>query len=192
MDENKQKDNMNETDTAEEEYHKEPKINYVIYTIISILLFAVLYTGFQFAKHALLRDYTIKVDGNSVSAEQLEDIKDYTNFEFENIEQLILTRENNSLSAEILYNIGDYSNFSEDYENYAEDDSDGENRLAVYPYGNSVPEYVYSRYFVNADVPDMRCYIYEYGGENYLKLTFEDIPESIKLIFSGHEKIYRE
>lgn len=192
MDENKQKDNMNDSPVSEEEYHKEPKINYIIYTIISILLFAVSYTGVQIAKHALFRDYTITVDGSSITSEQAESIKKYTNFDFENIEQLILTRENNAFSAEILYNTGDYTNFAEDYENYAEDDSDGENRLAVYPYGNSVPEYVYSRYFVNIDAPDMRCYVYEYCGENYLKLTFEDIPDSIKQIFSEHEKIYCE
>lgn len=192
MDENKQKDNMNESAAAEEEYHKEPKINYVIYTIISILLFAVLYTGVQIAKNMLFRDYTITVDGNSITSEQADSIRSYTNFDFENIEQLVLTRENNVFSAEILYNTGDYTSFAEDYENYAEDDSDGENRLAVYPYGNSVPEYVYSRYFVNADTPDMCCYVYEYGGENYLKLTFEDIPDSIKQIFLGHEKIYHE
>lgn len=192
MDENKQNDSMNGSPVSEEEYHKEPKINYIIYTIISILLFAVLYTGVQIAKHALFRDYTITVNGSSITSEQAESIKNYTNFDFENIEQLILTRENNAFSAEILYNTGDYTDFAEDYENYAEDDSDGENRLAVYPYGNSVPEYVYSRYFVNADAPDMRCYVYEYGGENYLKLTFEDIPDSIKQIFSEHEKIYCE
>lgn len=192
MDENKQNDNMNGSPVSEEEYHKEPKINYIIYTIISILLFAVLYTGVQIAKHALFRDYTITVDGNSITSEQAESIKKYTNFDFENIEQLILTRENNDFSAEILYNTGDYTSFAEDHENYAEDDSDGENRLAVYPYGNSVPEYVYSRYFVNADAPDMHCYVYEYDGENYLKLTFGDIPDSIKQIFSGHEKNYRK
>lgn len=192
MNENKQKDNMNDSPVSEEEYHKEPKINYIIYTIISILLFAVSYTGVQIAKHALFRDYTITVDGSSITSEQAESIKKYTNLDFENIEQLILTRENNSFFAEILYNTGDYTSFAEDHENYAEDDSDGENRLAVYPYGNSVPEYVYSRYFVNADAPDMRCYVYEYGGENYLKLTFEDIPDSIKQIFSEHEKIYHE
>lgn len=192
MDENKQNDNMNDSPVSEEEYHKEPKINYIIYTIISILLFAVSYTGVQIAKHALFRDYTITVDGSSITSEQAESIKKYTNLDFENIEQLILTRENNAFFAEILYNTGDYTSFAEDHENYAEDDSDGENRLAVYPYGNSVPEYVYSRYFVNADAPDMRCYVYEYGGENYLKLTFEDIPDSIKQIFSEHEKIYHE
>lgn len=192
MDENKQKDNMNDSPVSEEEYHKEPKINYIIYTIISILLFAVSYTGVQIAKHSLFRDYTITVDGSSITSEQAESIKKYTNLDFENIEQLILTRENNAFFAEILYNTGDYTSFAEDHENYAEDDSDGENRLAVYPYGNSVPEYVYSRYFVNADAPDMRCYVYEYGGENYLKLTFEDIPDSIKQIFSEHEKIYHE
>ncbi|MGN1304720.1 MAG: hypothetical protein ACI4YB_06760 [Oscillospiraceae bacterium] len=192
MNENKQKDAVNEQSVSEGEYNKEPKINYIIYTIISILLFAVLYTGVQFAKHAMFRDYTITVDGGSITAEQSEAIKEYTGFDFENIEQLILTRENNAFSAEILYNTGEYSSFAEDFENYAEDDSDGENRLAVYPYGNSVPEYVYSRFFVNADAPDMRCYIYEYGGSNYLKLCFDDIPESIKIIFSEHEKIYRE
>lgn len=192
MDENKQKDNMNEEAVSEEEYHKEPKINYVIYTIISILLFAVLYTGWQTAKKALFRDYTVTVDGESITAEQSDIIKDYTGFDFDNIEQLVLTRENNSFSAEILYNMGEYSSFADDFENYAEDDSDGEKRLAVYPYGNSVPEYVYSRYFVNADAPDMRCYVYEFDGSNYLKLVFEEIPDSIKLIFSEHEKIYRE
>lgn len=192
MNENKQKDAVNEQSVSEGEYNKEPKINYIIYTIISILLFAVLYTGVQFAKHAMFRDYTITVDGGSITAEQSEAIKEYTGFDFGNIEQLILIRENNAFSAEILYNTGEYSSFAEDFENYAEDDSDGENRLAVYPYGNSVPEYVYSRYFVNADAPDMRCYIYEYGGSNYLKLCFDDIPESIKIIFSEHEKIYQE
>ncbi|MGN0599941.1 MAG: hypothetical protein ACI4JK_08610 [Oscillospiraceae bacterium] len=192
MDENKQKDVVNEQSVSEGEYNKEPKINYIIYTIISILLFAVLYTGVQFAKHAMFRDYTITVDGGSITSEQSEAIKEYTGFDFGNIEQLILTRENNVFSAEILYNTGEYSSFAEDFENYAEDDSDGENRIAVYPYGNSVPEYVYSRYFVNADAPDMRCYIYEYGGSNYLKLCFDDIPKSIKIIFSEHEKIYRE
>ena len=53
MDENKQNDNMNGSPVSEEEYHKEPKINYIIYTIISILLFAVLlqFVLVEFDKH---------------------------------------------------------------------------------------------------------------------------------------------
>lgn len=190
MDENQQKNSAQ--DIPEEEYHKEPKQNYIIYTIISILLFAVLYSGVQFAKHMIFRDYTITVKGENITTEQLEIIKEYAEFDFENIEQMILTRKNNIFSAEILYNIGTYNGFAEDHENYVESDAGEDYRIAVYPYGNSVPEYVYSRFFVNADDPNMSCYFYEYGGGNYVKLIFEDVPESIRLIFSEYEKKYLE
>lgn len=190
MDENQQKNTAQEN--SEEEYHKEPKQNYIIYTIISILLFAVLYAGVQFAKNLIFRDYTITVKGNDITSEQFEIIREHTEFDFYNIEQMILTKENNSFSAEILYNTGDYDSFAEDHETYVEADAGEDYRIAVYPYGNSVPEYVYSRYFVNADTPDMYCYFYEYGGDNYVKLIFEDVPDSIRIIFSEHEKNYRE
>lgn len=193
MDENKQKNAvMDEAVVHEEEYHKEPKINYIIYTIISILLFAVIYAGVSIAKNYMFRDYTIVVDGGSLVPEQFDAIKEYTDFDFDTIEQMTLTRENNRFIAEILYNIGDYSTFSEDHENYAEDESNEEIRLTIYPYGNSVPEYVYASYFINTDVPDMRCYIYEYEDNNYLKLLFENIPEELERIFSKHEKNYRK
>ncbi|MGN1134820.1 MAG: hypothetical protein ACI4SF_01230 [Oscillospiraceae bacterium] len=190
MNENQQKNSAQ--DIPEEEYHKEPKQNYVIYTIISILLFAVLYLGVQFTKHMIFRDYTITVNGESITTGQLEIISEYTEFDFENIEQMILTRDNNNFSAEILYNMGTYNSFAEDHENYVESDAGEDFRISVYPYGNSVPEYVYSRFFVNADDPNLSCYFYEYDGENYVKLILEDVPESIRLIFSDHEKNYRQ
>lgn len=190
MDENQQKSAVQEI--PEEEYHKEPKQNYVIYTVISILLFAAIYAGVQFAKSMIFRDYTITVTGESITPEQLDLLRDHTEFDFGSIEQMILTKENNNISAEILYNTGDYDSFAEDHENYAESDAGEDFRIAVYPYGNSVPEYVYSRYFVNSDDPNMYCYCYEYGGENYVKLYLENVPESVRLIFSKHEKNYRE
>ena len=188
MDENQQK--LSEADINEEGYHKEPKQNYVIYTIISILLFAVLYAGVHLAKSMIFRDYTITVSGDSITAEQLEIIGEYTEFEFDNIEQIILKKENNNTSAEILYNIGEYDSFAEDHENYVESESGEDFRTEIYPYENSVPEYVYSKYYVNADCPDMYCYLYEYSGDNYLKLVLKDVPENIRMIFSDHEKIY--
>lgn len=190
MDENQQKNSVEEL--TEEEYHKEPKQNYIFYTIISILLFAVLYAGVQFAKNMIFRDYTITVKGNDITPEQFDIIREYTEFDFENIEQMILTRENNNISVEFLYNTGDYDSFADDYENYAEAEDGEDYRIAIYPYGNSVPEYVYSRYFVNSDAPEMYCYVYEYSGYNYVKLYIEDVPQSIRMIFSAHEKNYRE
>lgn len=176
----------------DEPYHKEPKQNYVIYTIISILLFAVLYAGFQFGKNMLFRDYTIDVKGSELTAEQVEIVKNATEIDFFEPQQLTLAKENNIFSVEILYNVGDYSDFAEDFESYVYDDSDEERRLEIYPYGNSVPEYVYPQYYVNADFPDRSCYLYEYDGDNYILFDINNASQELRAVFTGFDKLYSE
>lgn len=183
---------IQQNNLTDETYHKEPKQNYVIYTIISILLFAVLYAGFQFGKNMLFRDYIIDVKGTDLTAEQLAVVNNEVEMDFSEPEQLRFVRENNIFSVEILYNAGVYTDFAEDYENYVEDDSNDGHRLEIYPYGNSVSEYVYARYFVNADFPDRACYLYEYNGDNYILFSLTNVSQEIKAVFVDFDKIYSE
>lgn len=183
---------IQQNNLIEEPYHKEPKQNYVIYTIISILLFAILYTALQFGKNMLFRDYIIDVKGTSLTAEQLAVINNEIEMDFSEPEQIRLIKENNTFFVEILYNVGAYSDFAENFESYVEDDSSDEHRLEIYPYGNSVPEYVYARYFVNADFTDRACYLYEYNGDNYIFFSLSSVSQEIKAVFAGFDKVYSE
>ncbi len=181
---------IQQNNLPDEPYHKEPKQNYVIYTIVSILLFAVLYAGLQFGKTMIFRDYTIDVKGTDLTAEQLEVVNNSVEIDFAKLEQLTFVKKNNDISVEILYNAGGYSDYAEENESYVKDDSKEEYRLEIFPYGNSVPEYVYADYYVNAEYPDRTCYLYEYNDNNYILFSLNSVSLELKAVFADFDKLY--
>lgn len=169
----------------------EPKQNYIIYTVISILLFAVLYSCWKFLVPKLFRDYTISVSGSSFSAEQLEIVKSYTEIDCDNISEAVFSRTNGRASVVIYYeNIEDTQDFAENRINFEYGDPEEDVRSEIYPYGNSVPEYVYGERYVNIGDPGISCLIYEYDDDFYAKYRSTNVSTEITALFSGTEKVY--
>lgn len=180
MEDNSQ--NITEEINAEEEYHKEPKQNYIIYTIISVLLFLSVYSGYKYLEKKLFSDYKITLAESEITDESDAAVGAYVKFETDNIVRMILTRTRGAYFFEAFVNTN--LTFYEDSKIYTEDMSGEDFRLTVYPYGNEVPEYVYARCFVNNDNPGIKCYTYEYGEENYVKIEASSPPKDIIRLFS--------
>ena len=67
------------TELIEEEppYKKEPRQNYVIYTVISVILFFILYFGVNFVTGKINAEYYMTVDGSQLTDEQKAKIEKY-------------------------------------------------------------------------------------------------------------------
>lgn len=171
----------------------EPKQNYIIYTVISILLFSVLYSCWKFVVPKLFRDYTMSVNGGSFTSEQLETVKKYTEIDCENISEAVFQRTKGKASVVIYYeNIGNAQNFIESCINFEYGDPEEDVRSKIYPYGNSVPEYVYGERYVNIGDPGISCLVYEYNGDFYAEYRSFNVNAEITALFSGAERIYSE
>jgi hypothetical protein len=184
-------ENSASEEESEEEIVHEPKQNYVIYTIISILLFCVLYFGWQFVSSKMFRDYTITVTGENFTAEQISIIGDFTSISCDNISQAVYTRTNGKASVVIYYeDIGDTTQFVDNCINYEYGDVEEDVQTAIYPYGNSVPEYVYAEQYVDIDDPNRSTLVYDYNGSSYAEYHSSDVNTEIRSLFNGGEKIY--
>lgn len=184
---------INGTEAVSDGPVHEPKQNYIIYTVISVLLFVVLYSCWKFVVPKLFRDYTFSVSGGSLTAEQLEIVKRYTEIDCENISEAVFQRTNGKASVAIYYeNIVDAQDFAENCINFEYGDPEEDVRSEIYPYGNSVPEYVYGERYVNIGDPDASCLIYEYDGDFYAEYRSSGVSAEIMTLFSGAEKVYSE
>ena len=92
---------INGTEAVSDGPVHEPKQNYIIYTVISVLLFAVLYSCWKFVVPKLFRDYTFSVSGGSLTAEQLEIVKRYTEIDCENISEAVFQRTRRITAQEV-------------------------------------------------------------------------------------------
>lgn len=181
----------NETAAVSDSPIHEPKQNYVIYTIISILLFAALYSCWKFVVPKIFRDYTISVNGDNLTAEQLETVKKCTEIDCESISEAVFQRTKGNASFVIYYeNIDSEEDFVDNCIKFEYGDPEEDVRSEIYPYGNSVPEYVYGERYVNIGNPDVSCFVFEYNGGIYAEYRSSDVNAEITSLFSGKEKIY--
>lgn len=181
------------SETVSEGPIHEPKQNYVIYTVISIMLFVVLYSCWKFVVPKIFRDYTMSVNGDSLTAEQLETLRKSTEIDCDNISEAVFQHTNGKTSVIIYYNnIENEEDFTENCINFEYGDPEEDVRSEIYPYGNGVPEYVYGNRYVNIQDPGVSCLVYEYDGNFYAKYRSSDVNTEITAIFSGAEKTYSE
>lgn len=181
---------LQENETEEITYKKEPKQNYVIYTVISVALFFVLYFGKEFIEGRINADYYMTINGSTLSESQLEYLTEYTMVECDTVKDITLTRINRKSMIEITYeNVGDREAFTENCILYEYGDVVSDIRREIYPYGNGTPEYVYAEAYVNIDDPEISCYVYEYNGVAFAEYTSDEITSEISALFMDSEKI---
>lgn len=181
---------MQENETEEVPYKKEPKQNYVIYTIISVALFFVLYFGKEFIEGRINANYYMTINGSTLNESQLEYLTEYTMVECDAVKGITLTHINRASTIAITYeNVGDREVFTENCILYEYGDVVSDIRREIYPYGNSIPEYVYAEAYVNIENPEICCYVYEYDGATFAEYTSDEITSEISALFMNSEKI---
>lgn len=184
---------VSDSSTSEDGPVHEPKQNYVIYTIISVLLFALLYGSWQFISSRLSRDYEMTVNADSFTESQLDVLRNYTEINSESIDKITLSRVQNHISIRVYYeNIGDAEKFISDAIKFEYGNEETDVRTEIYPYGNSVPEYVYANRYVNIENPSAECLVYEYNDSCYAEFHSTEVDSEISALFSGAEKVYDE
>lgn len=195
MEENTSKiEDTEQTDISEErERHVEPRRNNVIYTVISVLIFALLYGVWHFAQNKLFRDYSMTVSGDKLSEEQLDIAADFSGISWDKIDHIRLDKTNGKTSAVICFReTGAPEDFADMAIMYEYGDIAEDIRTEIYPYGNGVPEYVFADSYVNIDDPSRYCLVYSYNGEDFAEYHSDTVSSEFAALFMGAEKVYAE
>lgn len=183
-------ENVNEF-IKEDAPHHEPKSNYVIYTIISVAIFAILYIGGKYLISNLFKDYYMIADRSELSAEELEAVKKYTKIDSDAFSKIRIDRINMQNCITVYYeNTDSADKFADncicyEYGNVVEDI-----RTEIYPYQNTIPEYVFASSYVNIDDPNVYCLLYSYEDINYAEYHSNVHSSEISAIFMDSEKVY--
>ena len=181
------------TELIEEEppYKKEPRQNYVIYTVISVILFFILYFGVNFVTGKINAEYYMTVDGSQLTDEQKGIISDYASIDCTDITAVKLKRVNRSSVVTVYFeNTGDPETFAEERIMFEYGDVVEDLRIEIFPYGNETVEFVYASSYVNIDNPNVYCHVYEFNGENYAEYHSDELTSEISALFMDAEKIY--
>lgn len=196
MEETEKKINENDLESdeiIEEEppYKKEPKQNYIIYTVISVILFFIVYFGVDIISGRMNAEYYMKIDGTDLTDEQKQIISEYASIDSTDIKGIRLERVNrNSIITVYFYNAGDIETFAEERILYEYGDVVEDLRVEIYPYENEIAEYAYAYSYVNIDDPNIYCYVYEFEGESYADFYSDELTSEISTLFMDIEKIY--
>ena len=193
FEENGESEEISTEDVTEEElpYKREPKQNYVIYTILSIILFFVVYFSVEFISGKINAEYYMEIDGKSLTEEQKSIISEYASIDSTDIKGIRLERVNKISTVTVFfYNIDDIENFAEGHILYEYGDVVDDLRIEIYPYENEISEYAYACSYVNIDDPSIYCYVYEFEGEGYADYYSNEMTSEISTIFMDAEKIY--
>ena len=193
FEENGESEEISTEDVTEEElpYKREPKQNYVIYTILSIILFFVVYFSVEFISGKINAEYYMEIDGKSLTEEQKSIISEYASIDSTDIKGIRLERVNKISTVTVFfYNIDDIENFAEGHILYEYGDVVDDLRIEIYPYENEISEYAYACSYVNIDDPSIYCYVYEFEGEGYEDYYSNEMTSEISTIFMDAEKIY--
>lgn len=178
---------------TDEGYKKEPKQNYVIYTLISIALFFVLFGGYKFISGRLFRDYYMTAEASALSEEQLEIIRAYTNIDSNNIVGIIFESTDRHGSISIAYEgIEEPEEFVEDCLLFEYGDPEQDIRTEVKLFDNEIAGYAFADKYVNIDEPSSCCLIYEYEDKYYAEYHSTEITSQIYSIFRNSDKVYIE
>ena len=194
MEEQKINENNQESvEIIEEEppYKKEPRQNYVIYTVVSIILFFILYFGVEFVSGKINAEYYMLIDGSELTAEQKDIISEYAAIDSTDIKGIRLERVNRNSTITVYFDkIGDIETFAEDKILYEYGDVVEDLRVEIYPYDNENAEYAYAYSYVNIDNPNIYCYVYEFDEESYADYYSDELTSEISTLFMDSEKIY--
>jgi len=166
-----------------------------LYTVISLLIFAVLYVGWYFIKENITFTYALYADSlNETQTEQILNELEIT--QLPEGTKLSFARLHKNFDSNILYaqfllpdGFTEDEGFAEalipyEYGNVAEDE-----RFTIYPTPDMTADYVYGDSYVCIDDPFKSCLIYESDGETYALFRTDDYDSSIKDAFKDGIKI---
>ncbi len=162
--------------------HKSPAM---LYTVISVVLFFVLYFGVKQAGDFINREYRVTVTGADFSSVN-EVYTDILTDADTNTERIAFTKLKTGMSLIILYSD------ETDEEKFAADSINFEygNTVEDYRYKNVFNEFVFGTVYVYIDDPEIYCVVYEYEDKVYAEYNTDEIKaEVMKMIRSG-EKMY--
>lgn len=166
-----------------------------LYTVISLLIFAVLYAGWYFIKDNFTLTYALYAD--SMSAEQLSLIERELEADIPEGAELEYARLHRNFDSDMLYasfrlpqDITDDENFADSLIPYRYGDVDADRQFTVYPDADMTVDYVYGDNYVCVDDPMKSCLIYEDNGETYALFRTNKYDSSvIKEAFGDAVKI---
>ena len=170
----------------------------VTYTIISIVLFFILYFAVKGIMGTINRPYHILVYSDQIAESTAGDafavsgISAEQGYVFENAR---LNKDVSGYALNIIFSgIKDEESFAESGMTFEYGDVEEDIRREFYPYrdNSDYAEYVYADKYVNIDYPAGAVYLFEWEGELYAEYSeySTSMPGQISGIFAGQEKIY--
>lgn len=193
--------NMTDKTLADDEDNPRPPVDpkNKLYTVISLLIFAVLYTGWQLIKDNIALSYSLYKD--SFTEKEYELILDSTGYEvLPNGISIKCARINKGFDGNRLYIDlicpSDYANSADEdeYDNIAavlpftSGDPEKDVRYMIFPYEDLRTDYVYADAYVDVISPQHMCIVYEYNGETIIQLRLTDYDPSVEKAFGDAVK----
>lgn len=181
----------NSQENFDEGYVKEPKRNYIIYTLISIVLFFALFGGYKFISSRLSRNYYMTAEVSSLSEEQFEIIREYADIDYDEIIKITFESIDRHNSISIIYSgIEEPEDFIENCILFEYGDPEQDIRTEVKIIDNEIVEYAFADKYVDIDEPSSCCLVYEFEGQYYAEYHSSEIPPEIYSIFRNSDKVY--
>ncbi len=143
-----------------------------LYTVISLLIFAVLYVGWYFIKDNFVFTYALYTE--NLNQEQLLIIERELQAEIPEGAELQFARLHRNFDSDMLYaafllpeGIEENENFADEMIPYQYGNVVRDERFTVYPYADMTADYVYGDSYVCIDNPLRSCLIYKEDGNHY-------------------------
>lgn len=188
-----------EKDQATEEMTRKhyTKQQNIMYTVISVILFLIIYFGGGKALELINRPYRIYCYSETVSEEDMTDIYDIcgiTNVQGISFESARLRKEGGFETLILFSGIDDEEYFAENCINFEYGDVVEDIRTEFYPYREnpSAAEYAYAVRYVDINDPNRYISVFDYNGAIYAEYTEigNSLPSDVKTFFANGEKVY--
>lgn len=167
-----------------------------LYTVISLLIFAVLYFGWGFIKDNLFVPYSLYDDSFSESDTELI----IRELGIENLPRgvtLKYARLHKYHDQDAFYaafslpaELAEKEDFASLFIPYRYGDALTDERLTVYPDSSDVPDFVYGDNYICIDDPSESCFIYRENEEYTAVFRISGYSGSAKSAMNGCDKIY--
>lgn len=169
----------------------------ILYTVISVVLFLVIYFGGGKALELINRPYRIYLYPEMVSEEKLSDLYDIcgiSDVQGISFETARLRKEGGFETLVLFSGIDDEDYFAENCINFEYGDVIEDIRIEFYPYPEnpSAAEYAFGSRYVDINDPNRYISVFIYSGTvcaEYSQLG-DSLPSDVKAFFADGEKVY--
>lgn len=169
----------------------------LMYTVISVILFLIIYFGGGKALELINRPYRIYCYPETVSEEDMTDLYDIcgiTNAQGISFESARLRKEVGFETLVLFSGIDDEEYFAENCINFEYGDIVEDIRTEFYPYREnpSAAEYAYASRYVDINDPNRYISVFVYNGTVYAEYSQlgNNITPDVKAFFADGEKVY--